>query len=134
MSLAQHALDAPTRELAAWVAALQYDDLPPRTREVARIALLDTLGVGLYGFNTPWTQKLLAWMQRGGAGHEARTWNTAAPTLRSADAALVNGVAVHAFELDDYHNPKLHCPMPGIFCANLPASTRPRRFQWACAC
>ena len=109
MSLAQHALDAPTRELAAWVAALQYDDLPPRTREVARIALLDTLGVGLYGFNTPWTQKLLAWMQRGGAGHEARTWNTAAPTLRSADAALVNGVAVHAFELDDYHNAKLHC-------------------------
>jgi 2-methylcitrate dehydratase PrpD len=28
--------------------------------------------------------------------------------LRAADAALVNGTAVHAFELDDYHNAKLH--------------------------
>ena len=63
----------------------------------------------LYGFNTPWTQKLLSWVQRGGQGNEARTWNAGTATLRSADAALVNGVAVHAFELDDYHNAKLHC-------------------------
>ena len=30
------------------------------------------------------------------------------PSLRAADAALVNGTAAHAFELDDYHNAKLH--------------------------
>jgi 2-methylcitrate dehydratase PrpD len=109
MSLEHRSAGAPTRELAAWVSALKYDDLPQRTREVARIALLDTLGAGLYGFNTPWTQKLLSWVQRGGQGNEARTWNAGTATLRSADAALVNGVAVHAFELDDYHNAKLHC-------------------------
>lgn len=109
MSLEHRSAGAPTRDLAAWVSALKYDDLPQRTREVARIALLDTLGAGLYGFNTPWTQKLLSWVQRGGQGNEARTWNAGTATLRSADAALVNGVAVHAFELDDYHNAKLHC-------------------------
>ena len=109
MSLEHRSAGAPTRDLAAWVSALKYDDLPQRTREVARIALLDTLGAGLYGFNTPWTQKLLSWVQRGGQGNEARTWNAGTVTLRSADAALVNGVAVHAFELDDYHNAKLHC-------------------------
>ena len=37
---------APTRELANWVATLSYDDLPQRTRDVTRIALLDTLGAG----------------------------------------------------------------------------------------
>ena len=109
MSLEHRTVGAPTRELAAWVSALKYDDLPQRTREVAHIALLDTLGAGLYGFNTPWTQKLLSWVQRGGHGNEARAWNAGSATLRSADAALVNGVAVHAFELDDYHNAKLHC-------------------------
>ena len=114
MSLEHRSAGAPTRDLAAWVSALKYDDLPQRTREVARIALLDTLGAGLYGFNTPWTQKLLSWVQRGGQGNEARTWNAGTATLRSADAALVNGVAVHAFELDDYHNAKLHCGAAGI--------------------
>lgn len=109
MNFDRRAIAAPTRELASWVAGLAYDDLPARTREVARIALLDTLGAGLYGFNTPWTQKVLAWVKRGGSGHEARVWGAAGATLRSADAALVNGVAAHAFELDDYHNAKLHC-------------------------
>jgi 2-methylcitrate dehydratase PrpD len=109
MNFDRRAIAAPTRELAAWVSTLKYDDLPARTREVARIALLDTLGAGLYGFNTPWTQKILVWTKRGGHGTEARVWGEAGTTLRSADAALVNGVAVHAFELDDYHNAKLHC-------------------------
>ncbi|MCE2999351.1 MAG: MmgE/PrpD family protein, partial [Betaproteobacteria bacterium] len=44
----------------------------------------------------------------GGSGTEATVWGDAARSLRVADAALVNGVAAHAFELDDYHNAKLH--------------------------
>ena len=39
---------------------------------------------------------------------EAHVWGEATPSLRTADAALVNGTASHAFELDDYHNAKLH--------------------------
>ncbi len=109
MNFDRRAIAAPTRELAAWVAGLHYDDVPVRTRDVARIALLDTLGAGLYGFNTPWAQKMRTWVKRGGSGTEARVWGEAGPTLRCADAALVNGVATHAFELDDYHNAKLHC-------------------------
>jgi 2-methylcitrate dehydratase PrpD len=105
----RHAIAAPTRELAGWVSSLTHDAVPARTREVARIALLDTLGAGVYGFNTDWTQKILAWVKRGGSGSEARVWNERSAALRSADAALVNGVAAHAFELDDYHNAKLHC-------------------------
>ena len=49
----RRAIGAPTRELADWISSLRYEDVPPRTREVARIAILDTLGCGLYGWNTP---------------------------------------------------------------------------------
>ncbi len=108
MNFDRRAVAAPTRELAAWISALRYDDLPQRTREVVRIAILDTLGAGVYGFATPWAQMLLAWARRGGATSEATVWGDANATLRAADAAMVNGIAAHAFELDDYHNAKLH--------------------------
>jgi 2-methylcitrate dehydratase PrpD len=98
----------PTREIARWVAGLRYQDLPVRTREVVRLALLDTLGCGVYGCNTPWAATLLGWARGAAAKGEATVWGEAAPSLRAADAALVNGTAAHAFELDDYHNAKLH--------------------------
>ena len=99
----------PTRQLARWVSALRYKDLPPRTREVVRILLLDTLGCGVYGYATPWARKLLDWARAAAPARAAATvWGEGAPALRAADAALVNGTAAHAFELDDYHQAKLH--------------------------
>jgi 2-methylcitrate dehydratase PrpD len=109
MNLDRRAVAAPTREVANWVATLTYDDLPQRTREVVRIAILDTIGAGVYGYCTPWAQMLLTWARRGTTGTgEARVWGEAQPSLRTTDAALVNATAAHAFELDDYHNAKLH--------------------------
>lgn len=112
MNFDRRAVSAPTLEVAHWIAALVYADIPERTREVVRKAILDTVGAGLYGFRTPWTEMLLDWAQSGagfapGQG-EARAWGEAAPGLRAADAALVNATSAHAFELDDYHNAKLH--------------------------
>src|SRR5688572_21479059 len=108
MNFDRRAVTAPTREVAAWVSSLRYHDLPQRTREVVRCALLDTLGCGVYGFNTPWANMLLSWARSGGKTEECTVWGESRRTLRTADAALVNGTAAHAFELDDYHNAKLH--------------------------
>ena len=108
MNFDRRGVAAPTREVANWIAELRYDDLPQRTREVVRIAILDTVGAGVYGFQTPWAEKLLAWARGGGQSNEATVWGDAHASLRAADAALVNGTAAHAFELDDYHNAKLH--------------------------
>jgi 2-methylcitrate dehydratase PrpD len=109
MNSPRQEVSAPTREIARWIARLRYADLPARTRETVRIALLDTLGCGVYGHSTPWAKMVLQWARSGApARGEATVWGEAAPTLRAADAALVNGVAAHGFELDDYHNAKLH--------------------------
>jgi len=102
-------VSVPTRELARWIAHLRYADLPSRTRETVRLALLDTLGCGVYGHATPWARMLLQWANAAApARGEATVWGESAPSLRAADAALVNGTATHGFELDDYHNAKLH--------------------------
>ena len=99
----------PTKTLARWVSGLKYSDLTPRTREVVRILLLDTLGCGVYGYATPWAKTLLEWARAGApAKGTATVWGETAPSLRVSDAALVNGTSVHAFELDDYHQAKLH--------------------------
>jgi 2-methylcitrate dehydratase PrpD len=109
MNEARKTAPGPTRELANWVAGLRYADLPQRTREVVRILLLDSVGCGIYGYATPWAKMLLQWAKAGAAAKgEATVWGETAPSLRASDAALVNGTAVHAFELDDYHQAKLH--------------------------
>jgi 2-methylcitrate dehydratase PrpD len=108
MNMDRAHVPAATRELAAWIAALEYQQLPQRTRVVVRSALLDTVGCGVYGYRTPWASMLLEWARAGGNKAEATVWGDAAPSLRAADAALVNGTSAHAFELDDYHNAKLH--------------------------
>lgn len=108
MNLDRSALATPTLELANWIANLEIDQLPARTREVVRFAILDTIGTGIYGYCTPWAQMVLAWVKRGNATGEARVWGEAQPTLRTADAALVNGTAAHACEFDDTHYARLH--------------------------
>lgn len=104
--------EAITRMVADWVAGLRYEDLPETTRRAVRSAILDTLGAGLYGLGTPWTKMTCDWVRRG-AGPFAGTplasiWGDPSPSLRPIDAALANGVAAHAFELDDFHTAKLH--------------------------
>ncbi|MDP6705166.1 MAG: MmgE/PrpD family protein [Alphaproteobacteria bacterium] len=102
--------DALTRRVAAWIAGLRHEDLPETTRRAVRLAVLDTLGAGLAGIDRPWPVKVREWAGRAvaaeGAGR-ATVWGEAEARLRPADAALVNAVAAHAFELDDFHA-KLH--------------------------
>ena len=102
-----------TLAVAEWVAGLRHDSVPDATRRVIRSHLLDTLGCGLYGRATEWTGIVERWARgQGEAPRErarlASVWGDEGPSLRPMDAALVNGIAAHAFELDDYHTVKIH--------------------------
>ena len=101
-----------TRELAGWISSLQHQDVPIETRRALRLLALDTIGAALFGRDRPWTEAIRSWALAAAPGPaprgRARIWGERDAVLRAADAALVNGASAHAYELDDYHNAKLH--------------------------
>jgi len=99
-------LDPPVGEstyaLAEFAAGLSYADLPGDVVAHACLCVLDSLGCGLYGATLPWSvilRETLATVDSGTSG----TLIGAAARLSVVHAALVNGAAIHAFELDDLH-------------------------------
>jgi 2-methylcitrate dehydratase PrpD len=99
-----------TMDLAAWLAGFDRGALPPEIEKAVRLALLDTLGVGLHGQGEEWTGIARDWAFGATAPDEddaATVWGDEGALLRTGDAAFVNGIAAHAFELDDFCQ-KLH--------------------------
>jgi 2-methylcitrate dehydratase PrpD len=85
--------------LAEFSAALAYEDLPGDVVAKARVHLLDTLGAAFAGTRSREFGQVLATIEPRADG-AAGIWGS---DLRASvrDAALVNGVAAHVFELDD---------------------------------
>ncbi|MBM3340941.1 MAG: MmgE/PrpD family protein [Betaproteobacteria bacterium] len=89
-----------TRQLAEHIAGSKFSDLPKSVVQFAKLLVLDTLGVGIYGTTLPWSERLRATAQAMEAPGDVAVW--CAPLALSAPtAAMVNATAVHAFELDD---------------------------------
>ena len=66
----------------------------------ARMALLDTLGCGIYGAIQPWGKILREQMEHEGSRGKATLFGSQ-QTVAPSRAALANGTASHGFELDD---------------------------------
>ena len=94
-------MDGPyTRALAEYISASTYADLPKSVVAHAKLLVLDTIGVGIYGASLPWSERLRATAQAMEAPGRVSVWCT--PLRYSAPtAAMINATAVHAFELDD---------------------------------
>lgn len=92
----------PTERIATFAAELSFADLPTDVVAHAKLCLLDTVACGLFGSTLPWTRLLAETVAEFDAGGPAAVWGTT--SRRSAPhAALVNGAAVHGYELDDLH-------------------------------
>ena len=91
-----------TAVLAAYVAALRYEALPPAVIEKTKACVLDTLGCMFFGATLPWT-RIVADVAReeGGAAQAALVGSN--ERMSVAQAVLVNSTAGHGFELDDAH-------------------------------
>lgn len=97
--------DAPppvTAVLGRWIAGLRLSDVPAEVLAHVRRCILDSLGCGLYGAAQPWT-RIAADMavELSGGGPASLIGRSA--RVSASDAALVNGTAIHGFELDDLH-------------------------------
>jgi 2-methylcitrate dehydratase PrpD len=91
-----------TRDLARFGARLRYEDLPKEVVQRVKLCVLDHIGCALYGATLPWTRKVAALALAEGARETASLAGMGKKTSASL-AALVNGTAGHAFELDDIH-------------------------------
>jgi aconitate decarboxylase len=91
-----------TKRLAGFSAGIKFDDLPDEVVGHAKKCILDTLGCALHGATLPWSRIALETVQDLGSVPVATVWGTP-QKVSPADAALVNGTMVHAFELDDLH-------------------------------
>lgn len=88
--------------LAHFVAATAYGDLPSQLVERLKWSLLDSLGCGLYGGDTPWG-RIVAEVARGQGAGPCRIWGTGSTGVSATAAALANATAVQSFEIDDIH-------------------------------
>jgi aconitate decarboxylase len=109
-----------TRDLASFAAGLRLEDIPAPVVEHAKLCILDGLGVALFGAGLPWTGHVREVARAEGTTPAASFWGT--PYRGSvAQAALVNGTAGHAFEMDDIHKESivhpnsLACPVAFAF-------------------
>ncbi len=91
-----------TRGLAAFVAGLRYEAIPPAVIERVKLLILDSLGCALYGAGLPWSRILMDTLARVDRTAGVRVWGTGR-RLSAPHAALVNGTLVQGFELDDVH-------------------------------
>jgi 2-methylcitrate dehydratase PrpD len=89
--------NTPIDLLASFVSGLTFEEIPADVIEKAKIHIGDTLAAGLAGSRS--NEFLIARKTIQGSG-PVRIWGTH-QTAGARDAALVNGVAAHAFELDD---------------------------------
>jgi len=80
----------------------RYEDLPPEVVERQRMALLDTLGAAIAGITGEGVQALAAMYADMGGRAEA-TALPAGRRLPMPAAAMLNGVAGRAWDLDDVH-------------------------------
>jgi aconitate decarboxylase len=96
------ATTTPTADLAEFAATLRFEDIPPEVVTHAKLCLLDTLGCGLFGSTLPWVRIVRDTVAHIDTGSAAGLW-ASGRTASVSHAALVNGTAIHAFELDDLH-------------------------------
>lgn len=105
-----------SRDLAAFLAATRYADLPASAVDDAHRATIDWLGSALAGsLERPAriAQRSVASL---GSSNEATVFS--APRSSAPGAALANGVATHILELDDVHKGStLHAAAPVISAA-----------------
>lgn len=92
------------RTLAEFATGLRYEDVPDAARDRARQCIIDTTGAALFGSRLPWSRIVAGHAQNCGGNGSSRVIGTALKVAPPA-AALANGVAAHAFELDGLRKP-----------------------------
>ncbi|CAK7216001.1 hypothetical protein SEUCBS140593_002723 [Sporothrix eucalyptigena] len=113
-----------TQQLAAWSAALRYEDLPPVVVEKTKDFFLDWYACAVGGRHHPAVKAIDAFAREQGpslteSGGSELLHVVGKNRTSAAFAALVNGAASHVVEQDDLHNSSMVHPATVVFPAAL---------------
>lgn len=89
-------------QVAQFAAALDYEAIPARVKERARIQILDAVGVGLASNAYPFASRAIAGIEALGGADDCGVLGRA-ERLPFRDAALANGILIHGLDFDDTH-------------------------------
>ncbi len=90
-----------SQQLAGYWAGVRFEDLPADVIHAAKRCLIDTLAAGAAGGDSAVVETVAAGARAGAGTGSAVLWGRR-DTLPPTAAALVNGTAAHALELDDF--------------------------------
>ncbi len=91
------------RKLANWIVDLKAENIPDRVINVARLCVLDTVGVAIGGFDNPLMKQIMkTYVNIGGESKKAGLWGQKEKTSLQT-AIFLNAMASHMLELDDVH-------------------------------
>ncbi len=93
-----------TVQLAEYVAALRYEDLPAEVIAGAKDCIIDTVAACICGSALPWSRIVIEYAERTGPGGASRILGRGS-AVQAPAAALANGALAHAFELDALTRP-----------------------------
>ena len=96
--------ETAARTLARYAAGLQLRDVPSPAIDRARQCVIDTVGVALFGSRLPWSRVASRYATHYGGSGTSRVVGTSS-RVSAPLAALANGVAAHAYELDSLRKP-----------------------------
>ncbi len=97
--------DPAARVLARFAAGLRLADVPTPALQVARHAIIDTLGVAIHGARQPWSRIVAGHVRRYGGGGGCTLLGEPELRVHAPMAALAHGVFAHAFEQDNLRRP-----------------------------
>ncbi len=90
--------------LARFAVDLRYEDIPAEIVAAARNALIDSVGVMVFGSTLPWSKIVIDYAKAYGGTGAASVMGDGAK-IATPFAALANGTLAHAFEMDNLRQP-----------------------------
>ena len=112
-------------QVAEWASAVGYDDLPADVVATTRLRILDVIGLGLAGLDTPFGRATRDATRAMSPDGPSRVWGTG-DRVAVGSAAFANAAFAQALEYDDTHNESIvHMSSPAVSMALAIAGSRP---------
>lgn len=89
-----------TRDLVNFLSNIRFDNLPAEVVATAKLCVLDTVGVGIFGSQKEWSKIVAGFARESGGTAESGVWCGGWKTSVQY-AAMVNGTSAHGIEMDD---------------------------------